>query len=58
MREAVVCLFLKRPLLDPTILNNFFPVVNLPFWGKVMETMVGLQLQRPQEELDYVDLLQ
>lgn len=32
---------LQKPLLNPTILTNFCAVLNLPFFGKVIEKMIG-----------------
>lgn len=39
-KEVVICPLLKKPLLDSTLLDNFQPVSNLPFWGKVVEKVV------------------
>lgn len=36
--------FLKKPFLDPTVLDIFRSVSNLPFLGKVVESMVSAQL--------------
>nr|GFC52549.1 hypothetical protein [Tanacetum cinerariifolium] len=56
--QAVVRPLLKKPSLDPTILNNFRPVSNIPFLGKVIERVVASQLQRVLEEADYLDPFQ
>ncbi|ETE71211.1 Potassium voltage-gated channel subfamily KQT member 4, partial [Ophiophagus hannah] len=37
-KEAVVKPLLKKPALDPAILNNFRPVSNLRFVAKVVES--------------------
>ncbi|XP_061477607.1 uncharacterized protein LOC133381973, partial [Rhineura floridana] len=49
---------LKKPSLDPQDLNNFRPVSNLPFMGKVIERVVAKQLQTHLEEADYLDPFQ
>ncbi|XP_061450026.1 uncharacterized protein LOC133369124 [Rhineura floridana] len=46
LKEAVVRPLLKKPSLDPDILNNYRPVANVPFLGKVLERVVAGQLQR------------
>ncbi|XP_070582622.1 LOW QUALITY PROTEIN: uncharacterized protein [Erythrolamprus reginae] len=53
-KEAVVRPLLKKPSLDPAVLNNYRPVSNLPFMGKVVEKVVALQLQRSLDEADYL----
>lgn len=39
--------------MDPTILDNFLPVSNLPLLGKMVEKLIWLQFQRTLEEADY-----
>lgn len=34
-------------------LNNFHLVSKFPFMGKIVENVVGLQLQKALEEIDY-----
>lgn len=46
-KEALMCPLLKKPLLDPTMLNNFSPVSNFPFLEKVVEKVIMLQLRGP-----------
>uniref|UniRef100_A0A8D0DWT2 Reverse transcriptase domain-containing protein n=1 Tax=Salvator merianae TaxID=96440 RepID=A0A8D0DWT2_SALMN len=53
-KEAIVRPLLKKPSLDPTVLNNYCPVSNLPFIGKVVEKVVAFQLQRSLDEADYL----
>uniref|UniRef100_A0A8D0BC31 Reverse transcriptase domain-containing protein n=1 Tax=Salvator merianae TaxID=96440 RepID=A0A8D0BC31_SALMN len=53
-KEAIVRPLLKKPSLDPTVLNNYRPVSNLPFIGKVVEKVVAFQLQRSLDEADYL----
>lgn len=48
----------KKPSLDSIILDNFCPVSNLPFLGKVVDKVVVKQLQRTLDEADYLDLFQ
>lgn len=48
----------KKPLLDPTTLDSFCPVFNLPFWGKMFEKITAQQLQRVLAEADYRDPFQ
>lgn len=50
-----MCPLFKKPLLDPTVLDNFYPVLHLPILGKAVETVVELQLQRIMNEMDYLD---
>lgn len=40
LKEALVHPFLRKPLLDPTILANFCPMSNSLFGGKVVEKMI------------------
>lgn len=34
LKEALVCLLLKKPTLDSIILDNFCPISNIHFWGR------------------------
>ena len=43
-KSAVVKPLLKKPRLDPGLLNNYQPVSNLPFFSKVLERVVSQQL--------------
>lgn len=52
-----VCLLLKKLSLDPTAMDHFCPVSNLPFFRKVIEKMVSLPPQMFLTETDYLDLL-
>lgn len=58
LKEAVVCFHLKRPSLNPSILDSCCSVFNLSFVKKVVDKMVGNQLQRGLEEVDNLDPLQ
>lgn len=48
----------KRGLLDLKILDNFCPIFNLPFLGRVVKRVVSIQLQRALDEADYPDPFQ
>lgn len=52
LKRAVVCPLLKKPSLNHNNLNNYRPVSNIPFLGKVIEWVVAIQLQRVLEETD------
>ena len=43
-KHAAVQPLLKKPNLDPSILNNFRPISKLPFLSKVLEKVVSAQL--------------
>lgn len=47
---------LRKRLLDPSVLANYCPVLNVPFVGKVVEQGVAEQLQAFLE--DILDLFQ
>lgn len=53
-----MCPLLKKPFLDPSILDNFCLVFHLSFLGKMVEKVVALQLQRSLKEMDYLDTFQ
>uniref|UniRef100_A0A8C6XR48 Reverse transcriptase domain-containing protein n=1 Tax=Naja naja TaxID=35670 RepID=A0A8C6XR48_NAJNA len=55
LKEAVVRPLLKKPALDPTVLDNFRPVSNLRFLAKVVESVVARQFPLFLEETDYLD---
>uniref|UniRef100_A0A8C6XGB6 Reverse transcriptase domain-containing protein n=1 Tax=Naja naja TaxID=35670 RepID=A0A8C6XGB6_NAJNA len=55
LKEAVVRPLLKKPALDPAVLNNFRPVSNLRFLAKVVESVVAQQLPLFLDEADYLD---
>ena len=44
LKEAVVKPLLKKNNLDPLVLNNYRPISNLPFMGKIIEKIVFNQL--------------
>lgn len=43
-KEAVACTLLKRPSLDPIVLDNFNKISNLSFLEKLVEMVVGAKL--------------
>uniref|UniRef100_A0A803SN06 Reverse transcriptase domain-containing protein n=1 Tax=Anolis carolinensis TaxID=28377 RepID=A0A803SN06_ANOCA len=55
LKLAVIKPLLKKPSLDPTQLENFRPISNLPFLGKVMERVVAAQLQAFLVDTDFLD---
>ncbi|XP_070800657.1 uncharacterized protein, partial [Pituophis catenifer annectens] len=55
LKEAMVRPLLKKPALDPAILNNFRPVSNLRFIAKVVESVVAHQLPLALDETLYLD---
>lgn len=57
LKEPVVCPLLKKDL-DPRVLDNFCPVSNLSFLGKVNERVVGSHLQRTLDGADYLNPFQ
>ncbi|KAF7251034.1 putative RNA-directed DNA polymerase from transposon BS [Varanus komodoensis] len=58
LKEAVVRPVLKKASLDPEMATNYRPVANIPFLGKVLERVVGGQLQALLDETDYLDPFQ
>ena len=57
LKEAVIRLLLKKASLDPSVLDNYRPVSNIPSLGKVLKHVVLSQLQGFLEEVDYPCLL-
>ena len=49
---------LKKPGLDPNVLQNYRPVSNLPFLNKVMEKVVAKQLSQHLKHQGLYDPLQ
>ena len=45
LKTAVIRPLLKKPTLDPDILDNYRPISNLPFLATVLEKVVAAQLQ-------------
>uniref|UniRef100_A0A803TP95 Reverse transcriptase domain-containing protein n=1 Tax=Anolis carolinensis TaxID=28377 RepID=A0A803TP95_ANOCA len=55
LKLAVIKPPLKKPSLDPTQLENYLPISNLPFLGKVVERVVAAQLQAFLVDTDFLD---
>lgn len=55
LREALICPLLKKPSLEPAILDKMHLVCNLPFGGKVIEKVVTQQLLTILDEADYLE---
>uniref|UniRef100_A0A803SRC4 Reverse transcriptase domain-containing protein n=1 Tax=Anolis carolinensis TaxID=28377 RepID=A0A803SRC4_ANOCA len=55
LKQAVIRPFLKKASLDPSTLNNYRPISNLPFLGKVLERVVASQLQGFLDDTDFLD---
>lgn len=46
---------LQKPFLDPTLIDSFHPICNLPFLGKIVQKVIVLQLQRIRRKTYYLD---
>lgn len=53
-----ICSQLKKPSVDPTILDIFYLLSNLCFLGKVVEKVVAQKPQRNLDEVDFQDPFQ
>jgi len=51
-KHAVVLPLLKKDTLDPTQLNNYRPVSNLPFLSKLLEKAISERLRQHLKEID------
>ena len=58
LKEVVVRPTLKKPSLTSTVLDNYWPVSNIPVLGKALERVVASQLQGFLDETDYLDPFQ
>lgn len=56
LKEAKMCSFLKKPSLDPAVLDNDLSSLQPSFWEGVDERIVGSLLQRGPDEVAYLDL--
>uniref|UniRef100_A0A803U0C0 Reverse transcriptase domain-containing protein n=1 Tax=Anolis carolinensis TaxID=28377 RepID=A0A803U0C0_ANOCA len=54
-KQAVVKPLLKKSSLDPSVCNNYRPISNLPFLGKVLERVVAKHLQGFLDDTDFLD---
>lgn len=57
-KHAIVQPLLKKPNLDPTVLNNYRPISKLPFLSKVLEKVVFNQLSSFLQENGILDKYQ
>ena len=51
-KHAVVLPLLKKENMDPTQLNNYRPVSNLPFLSKLLEKVISERLRHHLEKID------
>jgi len=51
-KHAAVLPLLKKEYLDPTQLNNYRPVSNLPFLSKLLEKAISERLRQHLKEID------
>lgn len=58
LKEAKMCSFLKKPSLDPAVLDNKLSSRHPIFWEGVDERVVGSLLQRGPDEEAYLYLFQ
>lgn len=58
LRDGMAQPVFKRPSLEPAEMDNFYPISNFLFLGKVVETTINLQFPRAMEKADYLDHLQ
>ncbi len=58
LKYAVVEPLLKKPGLDPSVLQNFRPISKLPFIAKILENVVFRQLSSFLAEVDIMDHFQ
>ena len=58
LKTAVIKPLLKKSTLDSSVLNNFRPISNLPFIGKVIEKVVYQQLSSFLNSNDRFDIFQ
>lgn len=55
IKASRFCPHMKKPSLNLSLIDNYWPVSNLPFLDKVIKLVVTSQLQRVLEEADYLD---
>ena len=58
LKRAHVRPRLKKPCLDPDVMNNYRPVSNLPFISKIVEKVVDARLENHLRENDLHEPLQ
>ena len=57
-KYAVIAPLLKKPNLDPDLMNNYRPISNLSFASKMLERHVAAQLRQHLENNDLLDIFQ
>ena len=55
IKESIIQPIIKNPQLATDNLNNFHPIANIPFLGKVIERVLANQFQTYLEEQEYPD---
>ena len=58
LKTAVIKPLLKKPNLDASVINNYRPISNLPFLGKIIEKVVFQQLNTFLEQNNFFDAFQ
>lgn len=54
LKAAIVRPLLKKPSLNSMVLDNYWPVSSILFWGKILEHVVAPEFQGPLDEADYL----
>ena len=57
-KHAIITTILKKPLLDPNIIANYRPILQLSFLRKILERIVAIQLNRYIAEHKLYDIFQ
>ena len=57
-KHAVITPLLKKPNLDPDLMNNYRPISNLSFVSKLLERHVAIQLRHHLDNNDLLDIFQ
>lgn len=52
LEKGFGAIFFKELTSDPAIVNQYHPISNFPFEGKVIDRVMDHQLQRTLEEMD------
>lgn len=55
LEKTLFCPCLKMPPQQLIVIVNYHSISNVLFLGKVVEEMMGLQLQRTVMDIDYLD---
>ena len=57
-KHAVITPLLKKPNVDPDLMNNYWPISNLSFASKLLERHVAAQLRQHLDNNDLLDIFQ